>query len=57
MQAYNTVEKDAQMNLIREIVLSHFFLVYIWVCGEKNEETCRTHAKKIPSVHLFINSC
>ena len=41
---------------IREIVLSRF-LVYIRVCGEKNDETCRTHVKKIPSLHLFTNSC
>jgi len=49
MQVYSTVEKDAQMNCraqrIREIVLSRFS-VYIRVCGEKNDETCRTHAKK-----------
>ena len=30
---------------IQEIVLSRF-LVHIWVCGKKNDETCRTHAKK-----------
>ena len=49
MQVYSTVEKDAQMkrtaHRIREIVLSRFS-VYIRVCGEKNDETCRTHAKK-----------
>ena len=49
MQVYSTVEKDTQMNRtaqgIREIVLSRFS-VYIRVCGEKNDETCRTHAKK-----------
>ena len=49
MQVYSTVEKDAQMNRtaqrIREIVLSRFS-VYIRVCGEKNDEICRTYAKK-----------
>ena len=49
MQVYGTVEKDAQMNRtaqrIQEIVLSRFS-VYIRVCGENNDETCRTHAKK-----------
>ena len=49
MQVYSTVEKDTQMNRtaqrIREIVLSRFS-VYTLVCGEKNDETCRTHAKK-----------
>ena len=48
IQVYNTVEKDAQMNRtaqrMREIVL-HRFSVYIRVCGEKNDETRRTHAK------------
>ena len=51
MQVYSTVEKDAQMNRtaqrIREIVLHvSRFSVYIQVCGEKNDKTCRTHAKK-----------
>ena len=49
VHVYSTVEKDAQVNRtaqrIREIVLSRFS-VYIRVCGEKNDETCRTHAKK-----------
>ena len=49
MQVYSTVEKGAQMNRtaqrIRDIVLGRFS-VYIRVCGEKNDETCRTHAKK-----------
>ena len=49
MQVHSTVEKDTQMNRtaqrIREIVLSRFS-VYIRVCGEKNDETCRTHAEK-----------
>ena len=49
MQVCSTVEKDAQLNRtaqrIREIVLSRFSF-YIRVCGEKNDETCRTHAKK-----------
>ena len=60
MQVYSTVEKDAQMNRtaqrIREIVLSRFS-VYIRVCGEKNDETCRTHAEKYHPLHLFTNSC
>ena len=60
MQVYSTVEKDAQMNRtaqrIREIVLSRFS-VYIRVYGEKNDETCRTHAIKntfTPFVYKFI---
>ena len=58
MQVYSTVQKDAQMNLsaqrIREIVLSRFS-VYIRVCGEKNDETCRRHAKKyLHSISLQI---
>ena len=60
MQVYSTVEKDAQMNRsaqrIREIVLSRFS-VYIRVCGEKNDETCRTHAKKyLHSICLQIHT-
>ena len=40
----------------REIVLSRFS-VYIWVCGEKNDETCRTHAKKyLHSICLPIHT-
>ena len=54
MQVYSTVEKDAQR--IREIVLSRFS-VYIRVCGEKNDETCRTHAKKyVYSICLQIHA-
>ena len=59
MQVYSTVGKDAQMNRtaqrIREIVLSRFS-VYIRVCGEKNDETCRTHAKNTftPFVYKFM---
>ena len=59
MQVYSTVEKDAQMNRtaqrFREIVLSRFS-VYIRVCGEKNDGTCRTHAKKYlrPFVYKFM---
>ena len=49
MQVYSTVEKDSQLDRtaqrIREIVLSRFS-VYIRVCGEKNDEACRTHAIK-----------
>ena len=37
---------------IREIVLSRLS-VYIRDCGDKNDEPCRTHAKKF---HLFTNS-
>ena len=60
MQVYSTVEKDAQMNStarrIREIALSRFS-VYIRVCGEKNDETCRTHAKKyLHSICLQIHA-
>ena len=41
---------------IREIVLSRFS-VYIRVCGEKNYETCRTHAKKyLHSICLQIHT-
>ena len=41
---------------IREIVLSRF-PVYIRVCGEKNDETCRTHAKKyLHSICLQIHA-
>ena len=41
---------------IREIVLSH--LLYIRVCGEKNDETCPTHAKKksLHSICLQIHA-
>ena len=49
MQVYSIVEKEAQMNRtaqrIREIVLSQLS-VYIRVCGDKNDEPCRTHAKR-----------
>ena len=41
---------------IREIVLSRFS-VCIRVCGEKNDETCRTHAKKyLHSICLQIHA-
>ena len=41
---------------IREIVLSRFS-VYIRVCGQKNDETCRTHAKKyVHSICLQIHA-
>ena len=60
MQVYSIVGKEAQMNStaqrIREIALSRLS-VYIRVCGDKNEEPCRTHAKKntlIPFVYKFI---
>ena len=60
MQVYSIVEKDAQMNRtaqrIREIVLSRFS-VYIRVCGEKNDETGRTHATKyLHSICLQIHA-
>ena len=49
MQVYSIVEKEAQMNRaaqrMREIVLSRLS-VYIRVCADKNDEPCRTHAKK-----------
>ena len=59
MQVYSTVEKDAQMNRTvqgtREIVLIRFS-VYIRVCGQKSDETCRTHAKNTftPFVYKFM---
>ena len=41
---------------IREIVLSRLS-VYIWVCGDKNDEPCRTHAKKyLNSICLQIHT-
>ena len=54
MQVCSTVEKEAQMNRtaqrIREIVLSRR------VCGDKNDEPCRTHAKKyLNSICLQIH--
>ena len=60
MQVYSTEEKDPQMNRtaqrIREIVLSRFS-VYIRVCSENNDETCRTHAKKyLHSICLQIHT-
>ena len=60
MQVYSTVEKDAPMNRtaqrIQEIVLSRFS-VYIRVSGEKNDETCRTHANKyLHSICLQIHA-
>ena len=60
MQVYSIVEKEAQMNrtaqIIREIVLSRLS-VYIGVCGSKNDEPCRTHAKKyLTSICLQIHT-
>ena len=61
MQVYSIlVEKEAQMNStaqkIREIVLSRLS-VYIPVCGDKNDEPCRTHAKKyLNSICLKIHT-
>ena len=41
---------------IREIVLSRLS-VYIRVCGDKNDEPCRTHAKKyLNSICLQIHT-
>ena len=41
---------------IREIVLSRLS-VYIRVCGDKNDEPCRTHAKKyLNSICLQIQT-
>ena len=41
---------------IREIVLSRL-AVYIRVCGDKNDEPCRTHAKKyLNSICLKIHT-
>ena len=60
MQVYSTVEKEEQMNStaqrIREIVLSRLS-VYIRVCADKNDEPCRTHAKKyLNSICLQIHT-
>ena len=60
MQVYSIVEKEAQMNRtaqrIREIVLSQLS-VHIRVCGDKNDEPCRTHAKKyLNSIYTFCCS-
>ena len=54
------VEKEAQMNRtaqrIGEIVLSRLSN-YIRVCGDKNDEPCRTHAKKyLNSICLQIHT-
>ena len=58
MQVYSIVEKEAQMNRtaqrIREILLSR---VYIRVCGDRNDVSCLTHAKKyLNSICLQIHS-
>ena len=60
MQVYSIVEKEAQTNLtaqrIPEIVLRRLS-VYIRVCGDKNDEPCRTHAKKyLNSICLQIHT-
>ena len=60
MEVYSIVEKEVQMNRtaqrIREIVLSRLS-VYIRVCGGKNDEPCRTHAKKyLNSICLQIHT-
>ena len=60
MQVYSIVEKETQMNRttqrIRKIVLSRLS-VYIQVCGDKNDEPCRTHAKKyLYSICLQIHT-
>ena len=60
MQVYSIVEKEAQMNRtaqrIREILLSRLS-VYIRVCADKNDEPCRTHAKKyLNSTFLQIHT-
>ena len=60
MQVYSIGEKEAQMNRtaqrIREIVLSRPS-VYIRVCGDKNDEPCRTHVKKcLNSICLQIHT-
>ena len=60
MQVYSTEEKDAQMNRTaqgtREIV-SNRFSVYIRVCGQRKDETCRKHAKKhLHSICLQIQN-
>ena len=58
MQVYSIVEKEAQMSRtaqrIREIVLSR---LYTRVCGDKNDEPCRAHAKKyLNSICLQIHT-
>ena len=60
MQVYSIVEKEAQMNRIqhriREIVLSRLS-VCIRVCADKNDEPCRTQAKKyLNSICLQIHT-
>ena len=60
MQVYSIEEKEAQMNCtaqrIREIVLSRLS-VHIRVCCDKNDEPCRTHAKKyLNSICLQIHT-
>ena len=60
MQVYSIVEKEEQMNRTaqrtREIVLSRLS-VYIRVCDDKNDESCRTHAKKyLNSICLQIHT-
>ena len=60
MQVYSIVEKEAQMNRtaqkILEIVLSRLS-VYIRVCADKNDEPCRTHARKyLNSICLQIHT-
>ena len=60
MQVYSTVEKEIQMNRaaqrIRKIVLSRLS-VYIRVCGDKNDEPCRTQVTKyLNSICLQIHT-
>ena len=61
MQVYSIVEKEAQTNrtaqrIPREIILSRLS-VYIRVCGDRNDEPCRTHAKKyLNSICLQIHT-
>ena len=60
MQVYSIVEKEAQTNRtaqkILEIVLSRLS-VYIRVCADKNDEPCRTHARKyLNSICLQIHT-
>ena len=59
MQVYSIEEKEAQINRtaqrVREIVLSRPS-VYLRMCVDKNDEPCRTHAKKyLNSICLQIH--
>ena len=60
MQVYSIEEKEAQMNRTAQRILEIVLLrlsVYIRVCADKNDEPCRTHAKKcLNSICLQIHT-